>query len=36
MMSELQNIRAFCTQGKGEISAQVEANEEKHVALAVR
>jgi len=35
-MSEPQNIKAFCTKGKGEISAQVESNEETHVALAVR
>jgi hypothetical protein len=36
MMSELQNIKVFCTQGEWEISAQVEANEETHVVLAVR
>jgi hypothetical protein len=35
-MSETQKIKAFRIQGKGEISAQVEANEEAHVALAVR
>jgi hypothetical protein len=36
MMSELQKIKAFCAQEKGEISAQVEANKEIHAALDVK